>query len=72
MVDMDQPHLTPLYNPVSQLVYAARGSDVLHSMVNGRLLMQDRKVLSLDEAGIMAEARALAGHFARVVKKRQA
>ena len=34
--------------------------------------MQDRKVLSLDEAGIMAEARALAGHFARVVKKRQA
>lgn len=72
VVDMDQPHLTPLYNPVSQLVYAARGSDVLHSMVNGRLLMQDRKVLSLDEAGIMAEARALAGHFARVAQKRQA
>lgn len=65
VIDLNQPHLTPLYNPVSHLVYAVKGSDVLHSMVNGRLLMQDRKLLSLDEAAIMQEANALAAAIAK-------
>ncbi len=65
VIDLDQPHLTPLYNPVSHLVYAVKGSDVLHSMVNGRLLMQDRKLLSLDEAAIMQEANSLAAAIAQ-------
>ena len=69
VIDLDQPHLTPLYNPVSHLVYAVKGSDVLHSMVNGRLLMQDRKLLSLDEAAIMQEANSLA---AAIVQRQSA
>jgi 5-methylthioadenosine/S-adenosylhomocysteine deaminase len=55
MLDMDQPHLTPLYNPISHLVYAARGSDVIHSVINGQLVMRDRCLTTLDEDAILAE-----------------
>ena len=65
VVDLDQPHLTPLYNPISHAVYAVRGGDVLHSMVNGRLLMQDRKLCTLDESAILAQARELAAAIAK-------
>ena len=66
VLDMNQPHLTPMYNPVSHLVYAAKGSDVVHSIVNGRPLMRDRKLLTLDEAAVMAEARDLATHIGKI------
>ncbi|PIE56250.1 MAG: S-adenosylhomocysteine deaminase [Desulfobulbus propionicus] len=53
VLDMHQPHLTPMYNPVSHLVYAARGSDVLHSIINGQLVMRDRHLLTLNEKAIL-------------------
>jgi 5-methylthioadenosine/S-adenosylhomocysteine deaminase len=52
--------LTPLYDPISHLVYAARGDDVRTVMVNGRLLMRDRRMLTLDEPAVLAEARKFA------------
>ncbi len=55
VLDMDQPHLTPVYNPVSHLVYTARGSDVIHSVINGRVVMRDRRLTTLDEEAILAE-----------------
>jgi 5-methylthioadenosine/S-adenosylhomocysteine deaminase len=48
VIDLNQPHLTPLYDPHSHLVYTARAADVRHLMVNGRWLMVDRQLLSLD------------------------
>jgi 5-methylthioadenosine/S-adenosylhomocysteine deaminase len=48
ILDTRKPHLTPMYNPVSHLVYAARGSDVTTSVINGKVIMEDRKLLSLD------------------------
>lgn len=48
VVELNQPHLTPLYDPYSHLVYAARASDVQQVMVAGRWLMQDRRLLTLD------------------------
>ncbi len=51
---------TPLYDPVSHLVYVAHGSDVTTTIVDGRVLMRDRKVLSLDETAVLREARAAA------------
>ncbi len=54
VLDFDQPHLSPVYNPVSHLVYAARGADVVHSVINGNLVMKDRKILTLDEPEILA------------------
>ncbi|MBI5559545.1 MAG: amidohydrolase [Deltaproteobacteria bacterium] len=53
VLDLEKPHLTPLYNVPSQLVYAARGSDVIHSVINGKIVMRDRKMTGLDEKEIM-------------------
>ena len=61
VIDMNSPHLVPLYNPVSQIVYSAKGSDVRDVIVNGRILMRDRKFLSLDLEGIMSKTRDI-GH----------
>ena len=59
MVDMNQPHLTPVYNSVSHLVYAAGGGDVLHSVINGKVLMRDRRLTTLDETKILAEMKRI-------------
>ncbi len=48
VIDLNQPHLTPLYNPVSHLVYAATGADVVHSVVNGQVLMENRQLTTID------------------------
>ncbi len=56
VVDLDRPHLTPLYNPVSQLVYAAQASDVIHSVCHGRVLMEDRVLTTIDEEEVVARA----------------
>ncbi|MCO8268821.1 amidohydrolase, partial [Haloferax sp. AB510] len=57
VVDLDAPHLTPANDLVSHLAYAARGSDVRHTVCDGRVLMRDREVLTLDEDAVMARAR---------------
>ena len=55
VLDLNQPHLTPIYNPISHLVYAARGSDVIHSVINGRIVMQNRHLTTLNETIILAK-----------------
>jgi 5-methylthioadenosine/S-adenosylhomocysteine deaminase len=55
-VKLTAPHATPMYNVVSQLVYALKGSDVNDVMVNGRAIVRDRKVLTLDAGRILAKA----------------
>lgn len=57
VVDTNKPHLTPMYNPFSQLVYSARGPDVCHSIINGKLVMEDRKLLTIDLEDMMGRAR---------------
>ena len=59
-VEARQPHLTPLLDPVKALVYSARGGDVRDVVVDGRLVMRDRKVLTVDEDALLAEAEAVA------------
>ncbi len=63
VLDLNQPHLTPLYNIPSHLVYAARGADVIHSIINGRLVMRNRQLLTLDEEAIMARMREIGRHI---------
>ena len=57
VLDMDQPHLTPDWMPVHRLIHQATGADVELVMVDGRILMQDRKVLSVDAKDALAEGR---------------
>ncbi|MFC7186440.1 amidohydrolase [Halorubrum yunnanense] len=56
VVDLDAPHLTPVHDPVSHLAYAARGSDVRHTVCDGRVLMRDREVLTLDAEAVRERA----------------
>src|ERR1700690_445486 len=56
-VDTRGPHATPMYDVYSQLVYALRGSDVKTVIVAGKLLMEDHRMLTLDEDEILREAR---------------
>jgi 5-methylthioadenosine/S-adenosylhomocysteine deaminase len=60
VVDLDAAHLTPVHDPVSHLVYAARGSDVRHTVCDGRVLMRDREVVTLDAAAVRERAAAAA------------
>ena len=68
VVSVDAPRQTPLYDPLSHLVYATRGDDVRTTIVNGRVLMRDRKVLTLSEDDVLAEARALAARVKAAVE----
>ncbi|MDD4241981.1 MAG: amidohydrolase [Smithellaceae bacterium] len=65
LLGLDKPHLTPLYNEYSHLVYAAGGADVDTVIINGRVVMEDRRLLTINENEVMNEVRAIA----RTVKK---
>jgi 5-methylthioadenosine/S-adenosylhomocysteine deaminase len=59
LVNMDKPHLTPLYNPFSHLVYAASGADVVTSIIDGRVVMKDRRLLTIDLDEVMGAVRKI-------------
>ena len=63
LVDMNQPHLTPLYNCYSQLVYAARGADVKTSIIHGKIVMKDRQLLTIDLPTAMENVRGIAANI---------
>lgn len=69
IVDTNKPHLTPMYNPFSHLVYAAGAQDVTHSVINGRVVMEDRSLLTLDTAGIIDKARGLSHEVKHWIRK---
>src|SRR5687768_16525343 len=59
---------TPLYDPISHLVYVARGDDVVTSIVHGKTLMRNRKVLTLNESRVLEDARNWAAKVRGAVK----
>ena len=59
-VSMAAARQTPMYDAVSHLVYVTRGDDVQTTIVNGRVLMRDRRLLTLDRASAIADANRLA------------
>jgi 5-methylthioadenosine/S-adenosylhomocysteine deaminase len=56
IMNLDKPHLTPLYNIYSHIVYAAMASDVEAVMVNGKMVINDGKLLTADETEILFKA----------------
>ncbi len=60
LIDFKKPHLTPLHNPYASMVYSANGSDVQTLIVDGRVLMENREVKTLDEEEIMEKAQETA------------
>ncbi len=58
LVNLDAPHMRPIHSLVANLVHSAKGGDVTDVMVDGRWLMQNRELKTLDEERILAEAEA--------------
>lgn len=63
LIDFRKPHLTPLHDPYANIVYSARGSDVDTVIVNGKLLIEGRKVKTLDEQEVMQKAQRTASNL---------
>jgi len=60
LIDFGRPHLTPLHDPYANVVYSARGSDVDTVVVDGRILMENGDVKTLDEVEVMQRAQKTA------------
>ncbi|MDP1992565.1 MAG: amidohydrolase [Syntrophales bacterium] len=60
IIDMNKPHLTPLYDEYSHLVYTVGGADVETVLINGKLVMKNRQLLTIDEEEAMRRVRAIA------------
>ncbi len=58
MIDAAQPHLAPRHDPVALLVYSAQAGDVCTVLVDGHPVLEDRKLTTLDEARLLAQAGA--------------
>ena len=60
VIDVRRPHLSPIYEPVSHVVYAAAGADVQHVLVGGRFLVRDRQLTTIDIEAVMTDVSAIA------------
>lgn len=60
IIDLSRPHLTPIYNPVSHLVYAVKGSDVRDVFVAGETLVRHHNLVNLDTEKIMQKVCSVA------------
>lgn len=63
-ISIDRLHTAPMYDPISQVVFAARSSDVRHVMIRGRVVVRNRELQTLDQERIEAQAR----EFSETVK----
>jgi 5-methylthioadenosine/S-adenosylhomocysteine deaminase len=68
VVSMAGARQTPMYDPLSHLVYVSRGDDVRTTIVHGKVLMRDRQVLTLDETAVIRDARAWSDKVRAAVK----
>jgi 5-methylthioadenosine/S-adenosylhomocysteine deaminase len=59
-MDFNSANLTPCYNLYSHLVYAASPADVCHTMIHGKMVMQDRQMVTLDEEEVKSRVRRIA------------
>jgi len=60
VIGLNKPHLTPLYHEYSHLVYAAGGADVETVVINGKIVMENRQLLTMDENEVMRKVREIA------------
>ena len=61
---------TPMYDPVSHLVYVTRGDDVRNTIVNGKVLMRERQLKTLNRDAVIADANRLAERVRAAVAPR--
>ncbi len=68
-MDLSGAHMTPLYDVISHLVYAVSGSDVVTTIVDGNILMEDGRVLTLDAEKVRRKANEIAARITQALKQ---
>jgi 5-methylthioadenosine/S-adenosylhomocysteine deaminase len=68
-ISVSSARQTPLYDAVSHLVYTTRGDDVRTTIVNGKVLMKERQLRTLDRAAVIADANRLAARVKQAVTR---
>jgi cytosine/adenosine deaminase-related metal-dependent hydrolase len=69
ILETEATHLIPLYDPYAALVYAAGPRDVRTTIIHGRVVMEDRRLLTVDVAEVRARMRALATRIQTTVAR---
>jgi len=57
VISLDEPNAVPMYDVYAQIAYSLKGSDVETVVIGGRVVMQDRKLLTVDEPRVLQKAR---------------
>jgi 5-methylthioadenosine/S-adenosylhomocysteine deaminase len=69
VIHLDRPHLEPFYGDPASVVYYARASDVVMSIVDGRIIMEDRRVCGIDELAVLDAARQHLPRFSGLMRQ---
>jgi 5-methylthioadenosine/S-adenosylhomocysteine deaminase len=70
IINLKKPHLRPLYNEASHLVYAAKASDVETVIINGKIVMENRKIQTLNANNVMEMAEKAKNNLLNKVAQR--
>jgi 5-methylthioadenosine/S-adenosylhomocysteine deaminase len=57
LISLDEPNAVPMYDIYAQIAYSLKASDVETVVIGGRVVMQERKLLTIDEARVLEKAR---------------
>jgi 5-methylthioadenosine/S-adenosylhomocysteine deaminase len=57
LISLDEPNAVPMYDIYAQLAYALKGSDVETVVIGGRIVMRNKRLLTLNEPEILGKAR---------------
>lgn len=68
VIGLNKPHLTPIYNEYSHLAYAMSGADVDTVVINGKLVMENRRLLTMDENEVMERVNSIALNIKKSIK----
>ena len=69
LVNTNKPHLTPMYNPYSHIVYAVVGNDVSHVVIDGELVMENRRLTKINMNELNGRVKEKAGLVKRWIKQ---
>ena len=69
IIGLNEPHLTPLYSEYSHLVYAASGADVDTVIINGKVVMENRRLLTINEEEVMRKVNEIAARIKQSLQK---
>ena len=70
IINLNYPQLTPLYNIYSQIIYCMNGSEVETVIINGKVIMKNKTILTINEKRVMDNANELANKIKKVIKKK--